>query len=397
MPDFISQEQHRAEVTALSHEIYRLSKQIEETERERAEKLVIDPHDPFGNPTEYHSYSGDYTEILPQITIPEYHIDLNPCYEERKRIKRYYAAGGWCALLQFILSIFVGSAAIRLVMRILLKMYSGVDSESIYTYIKASSILIGLNMLIYIISNVGIGFLGIKISKTRFSSLVKTHDFGLGNAVQYCFIALFIWVSSAFISIGLGNVFDKFGFAVDVSDTSGMGVTALGAAVSIIYQCVIAPVTEEFFFRGALLKLFSKSNQRFAVFITAVFFGLAHGNLRQFVLAFFTGIFLAHITLKHGSIVPSIIVHMFVNTFSTSISMLELTVNEQIVLWLSVYVAAAVGALMLLIFRVHDRVPQTTPAQVQRGGVIARGTISVVLAFVIQVFYGIYLVYVNSR
>jgi abortive infection protein len=397
MPDFISQEQHHAEVAALSHEIYRLSKQIEETERERAEKLVIDPHDPFDNPTEYHSYSGDYTEILPQITIPEYRIDLNPCYEERKRIKRYYAAGGWCALLQFILSIFAGSAAIRLVMQILLKMYSGVDSESIYTYIKASSILIGLNMLIYIISNVGIGFLGIKISKTRFSSLVKTHGFGFGSAVQYCFIALFIWTSSAFISIALGNVFDKFGFSVDVSDTSGMGVTALGTAVSIIYHCVIAPVTEEFFFRGALLKLFSKSNQRFAVFTTAVFFGLAHGNLRQFVLAFFTGIFLAHITLKHGSIIPSIIVHMFVNTFSTSISMLDLTVNEQTVLWLSVYVAAAVGALMLLMFRVHDRVPQTTPAQVQRGGVIARGTISVVLAFTVQVFYGIYLVYVNSR
>ena len=52
---------------------------------------------------------------------------------------------------------------------------------------------------------------------------------------------------------------------------------------------------------------------------------------------------------------------------------------------------------MLLIFRVHDRVPQTTPAQVQRGGVIARGTISVVLAFTVQIFYGIYLVYANSR
>lgn len=133
------------------------------------------------------------------------------------------------------------------------------------------------------------------------------------------------------------------------------------------------------------------------VFITAVFFGLAHGNLRQFILAFFTGIFLAHITLKHGSIIPSIIVHMFVNTFSTVIGLFDFTYNEQIVLLRVMYVAAAIGALMLLIFRVHDRVPQTTPAQVQRGGVIARGTISVVLAFTVQIFYGIYLVYANSR
>ena len=208
MPDLISQEQHRAEVTALNHEIYRLTKQIEETERDRAEKCVINPHDPFNNPTEYHSYNRDYTEILPQITIPEYHIDLNPCYEERKRIKRYYSAGGWCAILQFILSIFAGTAAIHLIMKIFAELYPKADSVSIYTYIKASSILIGLNMLIYIISNVGIGFLGIKISKTRFSDLIKTHDFSLGNTVQYCFIALFLWVSSSFISIGLGHVFD---------------------------------------------------------------------------------------------------------------------------------------------------------------------------------------------
>ena len=88
---------------------------------------------------------------------------------------------------------------------------------------------------------------------------------------------------------------------------------------------------------------------------------------------------------------------MFVNTFSTVIGLFDFTYNEQIVLLRVMYVAAAIGALMLLIFRVHDRVPQTTPAQVQRGGVIARGTISVVLAFTVQIFYGIYLVYANSR
>ena len=396
MPDLISQEQHRAEVTALNHEIYKLTKQIEETERDRAKQCVIDPHDPFNNPTEYHSYNDDYTEILPQITIPEYRIDLNPSYEERKRIKQYYSFGGWCAILQFVLPIFVWIAAINLITSIFAYIYPSIDSVSIDTYIRASSISISLNMLIYILSNVGIGFLGIKISKTHFSDLVKTHDFDFGKAVQYCFIALFLWVSSTFIAFGLDNVFDKLGYSVNVSDTNGLGVTAFGMTISIIYRCVIAPVTEEFFFRGALLRLFSKSNQRFAVFITALFFGLAHGNLNQFILAFFTGIFLAHITLKHCSIIPSIIVHIFVNTLSVGINLLSLTVNEQTILWHFMYVIVAIGALMLLIFIVHDRLPQTTPAQVHRGGVIAIGTISVVLAFTVEIFYLICRVYANS-
>ena len=93
-----------------------------------------------------------------------------------------------------------------------------------------------------------------------------------------------------------------------------MGKTGLGIAIMTIYSCLIAPITEELFFRGTLMKIFSKSNQRFGIVISAVFFGLAHGNLPQFMLAFLLGLFLGHIDMRHNSIVPSVVVHIFINS-----------------------------------------------------------------------------------
>ena len=204
---------------------------------------------------------------------------------------------------------------------------------------------------------------------------------------------MFIWLVSVYISLGVEDIFTKYGYSTEVQDMDGYAVTKLGFVISIVYTCIIAPVTEEFFFRGMLLKVFSKANQRFAVFATAVFFGLAHGNLPQFLLAFLLGLFLAHITLKHGSIIPSIVVHIFVNTFVTVMGELDLSGDMEIVLNLSLEALAAFGLLMLLIFRSKDKLPATTPAQSKRGFAIAKTTVGVVAAFTIQTAYMLFLVF----
>jgi len=393
MSDFISEEQHHAEVAALNHEIYRLTKHIKDKEQERALSEMPDPKDPFNNPTEYHDYNDDYSEVLPPIKTPAYKISLEPDYAERQKIKHFYAIGGWCAVLQFAASTFVAVVIVLIIRTLLEGQNPDADNVSITTYMKGSSILTSLNMLIYIAANVGCAMIGFKMAGVKASSLVKTRDYDVGKAIQYCTAAMFIWLVSVYISLGVEDIFTKYGYSTEVQDMDGYAVTKLGFVISIVYTCIIAPVTEEFFFRGMLLKVFSKANQRFAVFATAVFFGLAHGNLPQFLLAFLLGLFLAHITLKHGSIIPSIVVHIFVNTFVTVMGELDLSGDMEIVLNLSLEALAAFGLLMLLIFRSKDKLPATTPAQSKRGFAIAKTTVGVVAAFTIQTAYMLFLVF----
>ncbi|MCR5730705.1 MAG: CPBP family intramembrane metalloprotease [Ruminococcus sp.] len=393
MSDFISEEQHHAEVAALNHEIYRLTKHIKDKEQERALSEMPDPKDPFNNPTEYHDYNDDYSEVLPPIKTPAYKISLEPDYAERQKIKHFYAIGGWCAVLQFAASTFAAVVIVLIIRTLLEGQNPDADNVSITTYMKGSSILTSLNMLIYIAANVGCAMIGFKMAGVKAWSLVKTRDYDVGKAIQYCTAAMFIWLVSVYISLGVEDIFTKYGYSTEVQDMDGYAVTKLGFVISIVYTCIIAPVTEEFFFRGMLLKVFSKANQRFAVFATAVFFGLAHGNLPQFLLAFLLGLFLAHITLKHGSIIPSIVVHIFVNTFVTVMGELDLSGDMEIVLNLSLEALAAFGLLMLLIFRSKDKLPATTPAQSKRGFAIAKTTVGVVAAFTIQTAYMLFLVF----
>lgn len=77
---------------------------------------------------------------------------------------------------------------------------------------------------------------------------------------------------------------------------------------------IIAPVTEELFFRGWMFRGFLKNyTTRKSIVVTATVFALFHLNPWQAVLAFPLGIVYAWLVLKTGSLVPSILSHAVVN------------------------------------------------------------------------------------
>ena len=389
MPENISPEQYRSEVAALQHEIYRLRVRLNDAERSQ----MPDCSDPFGNPTEYHGSRTDYSDVLPQIKYPGYSIPLDPQFEERKRLKRIYAVGGGCMLAHFILSDYITAAIYLLIRKIVFAVNPDAAADAVTKYIYRSSILAGIMMIVYIITNVGFARLGLRLTGKKSADLYKPRDYTPGKAAQYCLIGVFLLIVTAFISSFTENIFSKYGYTTDVMDTDGMAVTNTGKAVMLIYTCIIAPVTEELFFRGMLLHCFSKANQRFAVFFTALFFGLAHANLPQFTLAFTLGIFLGHITLIHGSIVPSIIVHIFVNSFSTAMSELHLEGSALILANEIILLLAITGGIMLLVFRSGNKIPATTPAQTRRGLSLAIATPLVLITLILQLLYLLSLIF----
>lgn len=389
MSDF-TETDSRSEIAALSHEVYRLTKQLEEQEERHLSEAMPDKYDPFDNPTEYKGFGGDYSKILPRITEVGYEIPLEPDYNERRNLKRSYRTGGWLMIFQFVLSYGLGFLVIQLILWLMGMLNPDADGASISEYIRGSSMLVSVNMLVYVVCNVGIAMLGMKWAGIKYTSLVRTNDFGFGRAVQYCMIGILLWTISLYIITGMSDVFSKYGIDI-VPDMSGVGNTFLGKTVELVYACMIAPITEELFFRGVLLRTLAKSNQRFVVFASALFFGLVHGNLQQFVLAVLIGIFLAHITLKHGSIIPSIIVHIFVNSVSSIIGELaEIDLVVSVICYLVLLAAALLGMILLLVFLGRDKLPSTTPKQARRGVLVAATSIPFTGAAVLYVLNIVY-------
>lgn len=81
---------------------------------------------------------------------------------------------------------------------------------------------------------------------------------------------------------------------------------------------ILAPLAEEIVFRGAilrtLLKIFDKRLHWLPIIISALLFGLVHGNLAQFSHAFVIGLLLGWMYYRTDSIVPGIVLHWVNNT-----------------------------------------------------------------------------------
>ncbi len=80
----------------------------------------------------------------------------------------------------------------------------------------------------------------------------------------------------------------------------------------MLYSIIIAPIIEELVYRGVLLRTLETYGKWFAIIISALVFGLMHGNAVQFPVAFIIGLLFGYLALKY-SIGLSIILHILNN------------------------------------------------------------------------------------
>ena len=116
-----------------------------------------------------------------------------------------------------------------------------------------------------------------------------------------------------------------------------------------LYACILGPISEELLFRGVVLRTMRPWGKQTAILVSAVVFGLFHGNVAQIPFAFAVGMVLGYVTVEY-SITWAIVLHIFNNlVFADLTSRLP----EEIGLAVSggLTIAATVAALVLLIVK----------------------------------------------
>lgn len=130
--------------------------------------------------------------------------------------------------------------------------------------------------------------------------------------VFFCCLSLFIgsqMVNSIWITV-LEAVLNLFGLSLVpmVEMLSGSADTVS----MFLYSAILAPIAEEVLFRGYILRTLRPYGKRFAIFASAVLFGLFHGNLLQTPYAFLVGLLLGYVTVEY-SLTWAVVLHMFNN------------------------------------------------------------------------------------
>ncbi|MEM6472078.1 MAG: ABC transporter permease subunit/CPBP intramembrane protease [Planctomycetota bacterium] len=89
---------------------------------------------------------------------------------------------------------------------------------------------------------------------------------------------------------------------------------------TLLLMAVLPAICEELAFRGFIFGGLIRDRGRVrAVLVTALMFGISHGVLQQSIAASLMGIVLGWITLRTGSILPCILIHLTNNALSVSL------------------------------------------------------------------------------
>ena len=100
----------------------------------------------------------------------------------------------------------------------------------------------------------------------------------------------------------------------ELVDPATEAVLAVDPWVTLLCAVILAPVAEELFFRKALIDRLSAYHPMDAILLSALLFGLIHGNLTQFLYAFPIGVLFGIIYWRTKNIRYTILLHMGMNT-----------------------------------------------------------------------------------
>ncbi len=283
----------------------------------------LDPKNPFENELENRSYRLDYRRILPQVLVPGFSVRQIPEKMERRGIRKCFNAAG--------LGVFISTLAQQLLFTILLyvvlaamgvTIWDYTTDDSVSEYLNHTSIFIGLNAIVCVSVNYLTAYFGCHSIRVPIRSLFQTERLKIRDILRYLCIAIGLQYVASLLYTYVSDFFASNGVELAEVDFSYFQ-TGKSTITVLLYTCVLAPITEELLYRGFIQKALSCVSTRFGIVASALIFGLAHGNVEQFLLAFLVGIFFGKIVERHNSLVPSICVHMGINTISLIFSLVS--------------------------------------------------------------------------
>lgn len=129
--------------------------------------------------------------------------------------------------------------------------------------------------------------------------------------------------------------------------------TTTSLILNLLVMAVFPAILEELIFRGCVLRALRPFGNGFAIVVSAVLFGLMHGNIRQIPFALMVGLALGYLYVITNSIWVPILVHFMNNALSVCMEYVGFSLSENRVghfYAFVIYGLAVVGALAVIVF-----------------------------------------------
>ena len=118
------------------------------------------------------------------------------------------------------------------------------------------------------------------------------------------------YMMSFFSSMGISS----YSYDMALTQAEPLPENAFQLICAVMYMAVFPAFFEEFAFRGVVMQPLRKYGDWFAIIVSAVIFGLVHGNIMQMPFAIVAGVALGYSSVVTGSLWTGMIIH-FLNNF----------------------------------------------------------------------------------
>lgn len=166
--------------------------------------------------------------------------------------------------------------------------------------------------LLLLLSNLPLYAIAMPLSLLVFRNVprlaTKRFDMSPGTFIKL-FVAI---VPIMYIGAIIGNLVSA-PFSGDDQDTLESALANTDYFSLFLLTCVCAPIFEEWIFRKEIIDRTRKYGEKTAIVVSALCFGLFHGNVRQFFYAFGLGLIFGYMYVRTSKLWYSMLMHALVN------------------------------------------------------------------------------------
>ena len=141
---------------------------------------------------------------------------------------------------------------------------------------------------------------------------------------------IYPFLAGIFMCLGCNWLIDMSGIINIFTGFNEVADSLYGGSIifEFIAMVIIAPLLEEILFRGIIFaRLREYMSVKVAIVISALIFGIIHGNVVQGIYAFIIGICLAYIYERYNTLLAAVLFHMSANLMSVIMTECEPVVH----------------------------------------------------------------------
>lgn len=271
----------------------------------------MDFNNNFSNHPNYPNYNAQYFNPV-QYVFPF----MDKKTEEKSNLRKLCNKIGMALLLYLGFSVVSG-----IVLGIILGFFYAIGSfasnfnynlttnemSSIFTYLTSG--------IISIVSLFIPAAIFCKVSKQPMSDLIGFKKVSVKKYGVFIFTGFTFAMVANFALQFLNYNLSFFGIE-NAMESDFTTTSVIDCLLFILTVAIIPALVEEILFRGVIMGSLRKYGDGFAILVSALLFGITHGNFVQMPVTFVMGLILGYMTVYTGSILPAMALHFFNNFYS---------------------------------------------------------------------------------